>query len=84
MLGELRLKWRQNVNVSSTATAATHVSVKCITTSGSQNWKPAEFRVDYAVAAGAPEMEVWALLVILPMMFYVAYRSSENSDFQTA
>jgi hypothetical protein len=40
-------------------------------------WSIAEITVSTALP-GAPEMEVWALFVILPMMFFVVYKTAPD------
>jgi hypothetical protein len=42
-------------------------------------WQPSEFTAVTAAAGGAaPEMGVWALLVILPIMGYVVYKTAPD------
>ncbi|MBT5016148.1 hypothetical protein HN748_04885 [Candidatus Peregrinibacteria bacterium] len=58
-----------------------------VTNAGNKNpgagWQPTDFTVTY-IASTAPEMGVWALLVILPIMFFVVYKSKPELFRPTA
>jgi hypothetical protein len=56
-----------------------YIQLLCDSVNSGVYWNVAEIEFDVAaVPSSAPEMEFWALLVILPMMGYVAYRYSPS------
>ena len=53
-----------------------YVRVICASVNvNTENWGVSDFRINAAAGGGVPEMGVWALLVILPVMFFVVYKS---------
>ena len=71
-----------DVTVSTGGVSARHLKViNNGNNNGNAGWYPTEFEITTAVAS-TPEMGVWALLVILPVMFYLAYQSAKTTQIR--